>query len=80
MANAVNTNISRPQNCRRQIHRPNAQVEGVEEWYRINVAIPFFISELNTQFSSLAQTASKLYGIIPTILYSSKNVDLSAVH
>ena len=41
MANAVNTNISRPRNCRRQIHRPNAEVEGAEDWYRINVAIPF---------------------------------------
>ena len=62
MANAVNTNISRPRNCRRQIHWPNAEVEGIEEWYRINVAIPFLdhiISELNTQFSSLAQTASR---------------------
>ena len=82
MANAVNTNISRPQNCRRQIHRPNAEVEGAEDWYRINVAIPFLdhiISELNARFSSLAQTASKLYGIIPAILCSSKNVDLTEV-
>ena len=70
IANAVNANISRPRNCRRQIHRPNAEVEGVEEWYRINVAIPFLdhiISELNTQFSFLAQTASKLYGIVPAM-------------
>ena len=58
MANAVNTNISRPQNCRRQMHWPNAYVEGIEEWYRINIAVPFLdhiISELNAQFSSLAQ-------------------------
>ena len=82
MANAVNTNISRPQNCRRQMHRPNAYVEGIEEWYRINVAVPFLdhiISELNAQFSSLAQTASKLYGMIPAILCSGKNVDLTEV-
>lgn len=53
MANAVNTNISRPRNCRRQIHRPNAEAEGIEVWYRINVAIPFLdhiISELNSIF------------------------------
>ena len=82
MANAVNTNISRPRNCRRQMHRPNAYVEGIEEWYRINVAVPFLdhiISELNAQFSSLAQTASKLYGMIPAILCSGKNVDLTEV-
>ena len=42
MANAVNTNISRPQNYHRQIHRPNAEVEVVEDWYRINVAIFHF--------------------------------------
>ena len=41
MDNAVSTNISRPRNCCRQIHQPNAKVEGIEEWYRINVAIPF---------------------------------------
>lgn len=82
MANAVNTNISKPRNCCRQIHRPNAEVEGIEDWYRINVAVPFLdhiISELNAQFSSLAQSASKLYGIIPAILCSSKNVDLTEV-
>ena len=31
------------------------KVEGIEEWYRINVAIPFLdhiVSELNTQFSN----------------------------
>lgn len=55
---------------------------GIEEWYRINVAVPFLnhiISELNEQFSSLAQTATKLYGMIPAILCSGKNVDLTEV-
>ena len=56
--------------------------EDIEVWYRINVAVPFLdhiISELNEQFSSLAQTATKLYGMIPAILCSGKNVDLTEV-
>ena len=37
------------------------------------------ISELNEQFSSLAQTATKLYGMIPAILCSGKKIDLTEV-
>ena len=41
MASKVNATVLKPRNCRKQYHRPNADMENVEDWYRVNVAIPF---------------------------------------
>ena len=41
MAATVDVQPSKPRNCARQRHRPNADVETTESWYRVNVAIPF---------------------------------------
>ena len=41
MATAVNVNPLKPRACPCQRNRPNAQVETVEEQYRVNVAVPF---------------------------------------
>ena len=49
MGISVNVDSSKPRSCARQRNRPNATVESIEDWYRINVAIPFIdhvISEL----------------------------------
>ena len=59
MATAVNVDPSKPRSCARQRNKPNAQVETVEEWYKVNVPVPFLdhiIAELDSQFSVLAQT------------------------
>ena len=61
MGAVINVEPSKPRSCSRQINRPNATAESVEGWYKINVAIPFvdhIISELTSQFSQLAKTAS----------------------
>ena len=41
MATAVNVEPSKPRSCSRQRNRPNVVACTVEEWYKINVAIPF---------------------------------------
>lgn len=79
MAITVNVQPSKPRSCSRQGHRPNADAETVEDWYRVNVAIPFLdhiLNELESQFSSMAQTASKLFGLVPAVLCK-KDVDMS---
>ena len=80
MATAVNVDPSKPRSCTHQRNRPNAQVETVEEWYRVNVAVPFLdhiIAELDSQFSVLVQTSSKLLGLIPSVMCFKKDLDLS---
>ena len=41
MATAVNVQPSKPRSCARQRHHPNADAETIEDWYRINEAVPF---------------------------------------
>ena len=79
MGVAVNVEPTKPRTCARQMHRPNADAESVEDWYRVNVAIPFIdhiITELESQFSSLTLTASQLLGLVPSVICSSE-VDVS---
>ena len=67
-ATAVGEIPSKHRSCAR--HRSNAEAESVEDWYRINVAVPFLghiINELVSQFSTLPQTASKLLRLIPAV-------------
>ena len=62
MATAVNIEPSKPRSCSSR-ERPKAVACTVEEWYKINVAIPFIdniISDLESRFSSHAKTASLL--------------------
>ena len=66
--------------CALQRKRPNVPAETIEEWYRKNVTIPFIdhiISEVDAQFSSLAKTASKLLGLVPSVLCQTSSYDLS---
>ena len=61
MAAAVDVEPAKPRTCAHQKNRPNAEAETVEEWYKVNVAIPFLdhiITELGSQFLALAQMAS----------------------
>ena len=81
MGVAVNVEPCKPRNCARQRHRPNADAESIEEWFRKNVAIPFLdhiITELDTRFSVLAQTSAQLLELVPSVLCSGKEFDLSA--
>ena len=58
----------------------NAEAETVEEWYKVNVAIPFLdhiITELDSQFSALAQMFSRLSGLVPFVLCSREDLDIS---
>ena len=81
MAATLDVQPSKPRNCARQRHRPNADAETIESWYRVNVAVPFMdhiLQELDSQFSALAQTASKLLGLVPTVLCK-KEIDMTEV-
>ena len=80
MATAVNVEPSKSRTCARQRSRPNAEAETVEEWYKVNVAIPFLdhiITELDSQFSALAQTSSRLLGLVPSVMCSKTDLDIS---
>lgn len=80
MAAAVDIEPSKPRTCARQKNRPNAEAVTVEEWYKVNVAIPFLdhiITELDSQFLALAQTASRLLGLVPSVLCSREDLDIS---
>ncbi len=55
MDESVNVDPSKPRSCARQCNRPNATAENIEDWHRINVALPFIdhiITELNSHFIS----------------------------
>ena len=80
MASAVNVDPCKTRTCVRQRNRPNAEAETVEEWYRVNVAVPFLdhiIAELDSQFSAMAQTSSQLLGLVPSIMCCQKDLDIS---
>ena len=70
MATAVNVEPIKPRSCSRQRNRPNVVACTVEEWYKINVAIPFInhISDLESRFSSHAKTASLLLCLVPSLI------------
>ena len=81
MAEAVNVEPSKPRTCVRQRNRSNASplTDTIEEWYKVNITIPFLdhvIAELESQFSLMAQTASQLLGLVPSIMCS-KDLDMS---
>ena len=78
MGASVNVTPSRPRNCGRQQHRPNVPQDSIEEWYRVNVAIPFLdhvITELDSQFSSLSLTCSCLLNLVPPVMCSNTSFD-----
>ena len=61
MAVSVSVQPCKPRTCERQRNRPNVATTSIEEWYKVNVAIPFIdhiIADLVSRFSPLARTAS----------------------
>ena len=77
---SVNVEPSKPRTCIRQRNRPNGEAETTEEWYRVNVAVAFLdniISELDSKLSAVAQTSSQLLGLVPSLLCSQNQVDIS---
>lgn len=79
MGSSVNVHPSKPRSCAHQTNRPNAPAESLEDWYRINVAIPFIdhvITELDSKFTRLAKTASQLLSLVPSVMCDS-NVNFS---
>ena len=80
MAAAINVEPSTPRSCSRQRHRANVETTTTEEWYKLNVTIPFLdhiICELEMQFSPMAKTAAKILTIVPSILCDEdKEVDI----
>ena len=82
MATSVDTEPCKPRSCARQTNRPNVATLTVEEWYKVNVAIPFLdhiITDLESRFSPLAKTASSLLCLVPSILCSDHDVNFADV-
>ena len=80
MATAVNVELSKPRSCSRPRNRPNVVACTVEEWYKINVAIPFMdhiISDLESRFSLHAKTASLLLCLVPSLIVKKVTVDFA---
>ena len=72
MAESINVSPSKPRSCAHQTRRPNAPADNLEDWYRVNVAIPFvdhIITELGSQFTQLSKTASQLLCLVPSVMY-----------
>ena len=49
----------------------------IEEWYKINTVIPFLdhiATELDTQFSELARTSSRLLGLVPSVICNTDDI------
>ena len=75
MAEKVGVAPTAPRIAERQRHRANAPAVDPKEYYRVNVAVPFFdhiISELDDQFSSLTLRVSKLLGLVPSVIQESR--------
>lgn len=82
MAETVNSQPSKPRSCGRQMNRPNVVTTTIEQWYKVNVAIPFLdhiINDLDSRFSPLAKRASSLLCLVPSILCTHTEVDFSSV-
>lgn len=82
MASQIGTEPTKPRAAGRQEHRANAPAQDVKNYYLRNMAIPFLdhiIAEFEAQFSELSVKASKLLGLIPSILCSQdEHIDISA--
>ncbi|XP_014674057.1 PREDICTED: 52 kDa repressor of the inhibitor of the protein kinase-like [Priapulus caudatus] len=80
MAGKVDVVPSMPRINAWQINRGNTPAESVDEYYKQNLLIPFtdhIVTKLEAQFSGLQTTASKLLGLVPTLLV--ENIDISEV-
>ena len=52
----------------------------IEEWYKINVAIPFLdhiITDLQVRFSAYGKTASSLCCLVPSVILKCESIDFS---
>ena len=81
LAEAVDVESSKPRTCVRQRSKSNASpiTDTIKGWYKVNVTIPFLepiIAELESRFSSIAQTVSQLLGLVPSIMCSN-DLDMS---
>ena len=75
MVNEIEIEPAKSQAAGRPKHRANAPSETVKECNLVNMAIPFLVHiilEFGAQFTGLSVRASKLFGIIPSILCGEK--------
>ncbi|XP_029197148.2 52 kDa repressor of the inhibitor of the protein kinase-like [Acropora millepora] len=73
MAEKIGTTPDMPRITKRQIHRSNTPAATPEEYYRLNLAIPFLdhiSNEFEQQFTGLSAKCGKLIGLVPTVLMS----------
>ena len=73
MAEKIGTTPDMPRIAKRQIHRSNTPAATPEEYYRLNLAIPFLdhiSNEFEQQFTGLSAKCGKLIGLVPTVLMS----------
>ena len=73
MAEKIRTTPDMPRIAKRQIHRSNTPAATPEEYYRLNLAIPFLdhiSNEFEQQFTGLSAKCGKLIGLVPTVLMS----------
>lgn len=71
LGESVGTEPSMPRIVKRQIHRSNTEATSPEQYYLRNMAIPFvdhLCNELESQFSMLNKTASKLLYLVPSVM------------
>ena len=77
LASQVETEVKVPRIANRQQHRSNPEFSSPDDYYEKTVAIPLLdhiVTSLEDRFSSGAQIAASLFGIVPS-LYCSKEVN-----
>ena len=81
IAEEIGVDITVPRLVGRQAHRPNAttghSTPGPEEYYRINVAIPFIDhleAELTTRFNAENRVGCEIFRLVPTSIINDNDV------
>ncbi|KAL9970155.1 hypothetical protein ACROYT_G022483 [Oculina patagonica] len=73
MAEKIGTTPEMPCIAKRQIHHSNTPAATLEEYYRLNLTIPFLDHISNVfeqQFTGLSAKCGSLIGLVPTVLMS----------
>ena len=71
LGESVGTTACMPRIAKRQTHRSNVEATSPQQYYLRNMAIPFLdhlISELESQFTNVTKTVSKLLFLIPSLI------------
>ena len=80
LGDEVGASVSMPRIAIRQQHRSNPDYSSPRDYFRNTIAVPLLdhiLSSLESQFSHALIVVSSLQGIVPTVMCSTRKVDLA---